>query len=133
MSGDALPRVLVVGTLGAGKRSLINRLCSDTAEQPAKAAAIWSFSTKYYEATAQVVTHVVPGVRLDQAKPAQQPEGPIEAIVLLHECTNHESFLAVKDWVESEGQEVSKDAAVCLSICNKVKDVGVWLWPCACF
>ena len=130
MPGDALPCVLLVGTSDAGKRTLINKLCSDTAEQPAKAGAVWSFSTKYYEATAKLVTHVIPGVRLDQTKQVEEPEGPVEAIVLLHECTKHESFLAVKDWVESEGQDVRKDAAVCLSICNKVMGASIWLWPC---
>ena len=129
MPGDALPRVLVVGTLKAGKRTLINRLCSDTFEQPAQEEAIWNFSTKYYEATAKFVTHVVSGDRLDQTKQTEESEGPVEAVVLLHECTDHESFLAVKSWAESKGQEVSSGAAVCLSICNKVLGAGVWLWP----
>lgn len=127
---DILPRVLVVGTPDAGKRTLINKLCSGTAEKPATERTTWNFSTKYYEATAEFVTHSVPGNWLDQRKHAQESEGPVEAIVLLHESTSHESFLAVKNWAESEGQEVSKDAAVCLSICNKVIGAGFPLWPC---
>ena len=120
MPAESLPRILVVGSSGAGKRTLIQKLCADTIEQPDSGATTWRFSNKYYEASTRLVKVEVPSNPPETSR-ALDTEGPVEAVVLLHDCTEHRSFLAVKAWAEAEGRDIGKEAAVCLCVANKVK------------
>ncbi|KAK9839057.1 hypothetical protein WJX74_008568 [Apatococcus lobatus] len=119
MPAEPLPYVLVVGTSKAGKSTLISRLCSTAAVEPARESTTWHFFTKYYEAKAKLVTLEVPDTQPGSSHPSGI-EGPVEAIVLLHDCTEHGSFTAVKSWAENQGKDLSQDAAVCLAVANKV-------------
>ncbi len=121
MTSDALPQVLIAGQAQGGKTRLATKLGS-TSDNVDHVKDVWHFSTKYYEAAAKLVRVSLPGLDLHRAD--SEEAGPVEAVILLHDCTQHQSFLSAKDYFEGPGNEVCKTADICLCIANKVGNVG---------
>ena len=112
----SLPCALIVGSTGVGKASLTAKLCPFFKPDQAGQTAIWHISNKYYDADVGLITSH-PEAQQSQATAAS---GRVEAVVILHDCTTHDSFVATRDWAEGPGAELVEHAAICLCIANKV-------------
>ncbi|CAN0873761.1 hypothetical protein LINGRAHAP2_LOCUS10463 [Linum grandiflorum] len=98
---DNRPGILIVGSSGVGKRTLLSRLLSldledDPDSDPQLLVRGWTIDTKYYAADVSVwVAHLTDGFSIENFPERQR----LVALVMVFDVTDPSSFGAVRDWV----------------------------------
>ncbi|EOA14719.1 hypothetical protein CARUB_v10028006mg [Capsella rubella] len=119
---ESRPGVLVVGSSGVGKRTLLSRLLSvefeDSSESSSQAEVHgWTINTKYYTADVSVwISHI----REDYSLPNLPESHPLVALVMVFDLSELSTLVALQDWV-SHTDINNFDILLCIG--NKVDRV----------
>ncbi|CAN7025263.1 unnamed protein product [Brassica oleracea var. botrytis] len=107
------PGVLVVGSSGVGKRTILSRLISVDFEDSSSQAEVhdWTINTKYYSADVSVwISHICDDHSLPQSH-------PLVALVMVFDLNELSTLVALQDWA-SHADISSFDILLCIG--NKV-------------
>nr|AAM62618.1 unknown [Arabidopsis thaliana] len=119
---ESRPGVLVVGSSGVGKRTLLSRLLSVEFEDSSESSSQtevhgWTINTKYYTADVSVcISHICDEYSL----PNLPNSHPLVALVMVFDLSELSTLVALQDWV-SHTDINSFDILLCIG--NKVDRV----------
>lgn len=105
-----VPTLLVVGSRGVGKKSLVGGITSPASSEQGSLPRSWFIDTKYYTAEASI--HL-----LDCTSPAAGIRRA-EALILTVDATDQQTFEAAKAWHACQASAAA--AEVCLLVINKM-------------
>ncbi|KAG2317009.1 hypothetical protein Bca4012_067908 [Brassica carinata] len=116
---EARPGVLVVGSSGVGKRTLLSRLISVDFEDSSSQTEVhdWTINTKYYSADVSVwISHICD----DYSLPHSHHPQPLVALVLVFDLTELSTLVAIQDWFSHAADDIINSFDILLCIGNKV-------------
>ncbi|CAN1256478.1 hypothetical protein LINPERPRIM_LOCUS9333 [Linum perenne] len=100
---ESRPGILIVGSSGVGKRTVLSRLLSldlddDLDSDSQLLVRGWTIDTKYYAADVSVwVAHLTDGFRIENFPDRRR----LAALVMVFDATDPSSLASVQDWVSS--------------------------------
>ena len=110
MDAADVPSLLIVGSQGVGRRSIVAGLTGSAHSEQGTLPRAWFIDTKYYTAEASV--HLVDCA----STTADIPRA--EALFLTVDATDQQTFEAVKAW--HARQTATEAAEICLLVVNKM-------------
>ncbi|KAL1208254.1 GTP-binding protein yptV3 [Cardamine amara subsp. amara] len=119
---ESRPGVLVVGSSGVGKRTLLSRFLSVNFEDSSESSSQtevhgWTINAKYYTADVSVwISHICD----DYSLPNLPQSHPLVALVMVFDLTELSTLVALQDWV-SHTDINNFDILLCIG--NKVDRV----------